>query len=207
MLRTRVVLAGGFAVLIAALLATLSGSPSVVARSNSVATTEGFESVSEGLYKGCQRDETLPRGTTAIRLSLDSVLGPRVALRVLSGKRVLTSGQRGSGWTAADVTVPVKPLAETVAGVKVCFEFTAKDESVVLAGERVGGASSGRAEGAVKVEYLVPGGHSWWSLAAAVAGNIGRGRAWSGGWVAPFLAAAMAAVAAIVGWLALRLAR
>ncbi len=197
----------GIALVVVALVATLSGSPNVIARSNSVETAEDFASISEGRYAGCQRNEVLPRGTTAIRLSLDSVLGPRVALRVLSGKRVLTSGEHASGWTAADVTVPVKPLAETVADVKVCFEFLARDESVELAGERAGGPSSGRAEGAMKIEYLVPGGRSWWSLASVVAGYLGRGRAWSGGWVAPFLAAAMAAVVALVAWLALRLAQ
>jgi len=191
-------------------VATLGQSPPVAARSNGVQTEVEFGSVSDGRFAACQAGEALPAGATAVRLSLDSVLGPRVTVRIRKDGRLLTSGQRQAGWTAADVTVPLTPLAHAAAGVQTCFSFLARDESVGLIGQRLGGAAAAAAPrdpGLLKVEFLRPGRGSWWSLASSVAGHLGFGHAWSGDWIVPFLLVAMAAVLALMSWLALRLAR
>lgn len=188
---------------------TLAQAPSVVAHANGVQTEVEFASVRSGRFVACQAGEVLPAGTTAARLSLDSVLGPTVTLRISKDGRLLTAGQRGAGWTAADVTVPLRPLAHTIEGTEICFGFRARDESVGLIGQRVREAASTAPHdpGLLEVEYLRPGRRSWWSLASEVAEHLGIGHAWSGGWIVPFLIATMAAVVALMSWLALRLAR
>jgi hypothetical protein len=205
--RTWAALAASLVVLTFAVGATLLRSPPTLAGSNGVQTALEFETVT-GRFEGCQGNEVLPRHTTAVRLSLDSVLGPRIQVKVLVGKRVVTSGYRDAGWTAADVTIPLRPLARAISGAKLCFRFHAIDEGVGLVGQRTSGpVRPGTVAGVVKVEYLRPGGDSWWSLASSVAGNMSFGHAWSGGWIVPFLAVAMGAVLGIVAWMALRLAR
>ena len=143
---TRIALGLSLALLIAALGLTLSQSPPTVASWNSVEAAVEFDSITSP-FSACQANEVLPQGTAAIRLSLDSVLGPRVKVRALSGGRVLTHGERGSGWTAADVTVPVQPVTKTATNVSICFAFLAKNESVGLTGQRLAsreGATSNR---------------------------------------------------------------
>lgn len=206
--RTRVALGLSLIALVAAIVAVLSLSPQTVARSNGIETAQELESVT-GHFNACQANETVPGGTTAIRLSLKAVLGPRIALRVLAGRRLVASGERAAGWTAADVTVPVGRVAQTVSQTKVCIRFLARDESVGLIGQQLtaGGHRSQAGLGLIKVEYLRPGDQTWWALVPTVARRLAFGHAWSGIWVVPFLGAAMAAVLALVAWLALRLAR
>jgi hypothetical protein len=206
-LRTRVALAAGLVLLALAVCVTLSRAPAVVAGTNSVEAAVEFATI-HGYFAGCQDNEVLPRHTTAVRLSLDSVLGPRIKLRLLAGKRLLTSGERGAGWTAADVTIPVKPVTDTARGVALCFAFRAHDESVGLTGERVSGSRpTSRALGLLKVEYLRPGEQSWWSLASSIVTHMAVGHAWPGTWLVPFLLAIMATVVGLVCWLALRISR
>jgi hypothetical protein len=207
--RTRVALALSLSLLALASTVgvTLSRSPVTVARSNLVDTLTQFQTVT-GPFAACQGDEALPAHVTAIRLSLDAVLGPQVELRALQGRRLLTEGRRGAGWTAADVTVPVRPLAASVRDVSICFAFRARYESVGLIGEPVPSARTTRNDtGLIKIEYLRPGERSWLARAASVADRMGFGHAWSGGWNAPALAVAMAAIVAAVSWSAIRLAR
>ncbi len=206
--RTWAALALGLTALVLAIGVTLSRSPPTVARSNLVDTPTQFQTVAERPFAACQGGETLPARVTAIRLSLDTVLGPAIKLRVLQGKRVLTTGERGAGWTAADVTVPVKPLATGAQGVSVCFSFVAKDESVNLTGEQVASARSTRnVAGLLKIEYLRPGDTTWWSRISTISDHMAFGHAWDGTWLAPALALAMAAIVAMVAWSAVRFVR
>jgi hypothetical protein len=205
--RTRVALVVSLVLLILAIGMTLSRSPAIVARSNRVQPAVQFETITAGRFSACQGNEVLPRHTIAIRISLDSVLGPRVGVRALKGKRLLTRGERGAGWTSADVTIPVRPVPVTTYGVSLCFEFFARDESVGLTGQRSTASQASRPGGFVKVEYLAPGNRSWWSLASSVARHMAFGHAWSGIWIVAVLASIMGTIVAVVSWLALRLAR
>src|SRR5450759_2226166 len=94
----------------------LSASAPTVLASNSVSASEVL-TVYGRSAGACQTGERLPRGTLAIRLSLGGFTGPRVTVAALSGTRVVTSGERGSGWAGQTVTVPVRAVARTVAPV------------------------------------------------------------------------------------------
>jgi hypothetical protein len=163
-----------------------------------------------GNAAACQTGEVLPRGVSAIRLWLEGEFGPPVLVRAYSGSRLLTEGRRGAGWTASGVTVPVTPLQRTVSGVKLCFAAQPNSERLQLYGVSTGareaavGAGGQPLTGRMTVEYLAPGGGSWWSRALSVARHMGIGRAVSGSWLALLVAALMAAVLVLATRLAWR---
>lgn len=208
-MRVGVTLALGLALLTAAIAATLSGSPVVVLRSSSIQPAEVLAETN-GQAGACQAGETLPAGTSAVRLSLQSVLGPRVSLTALSGSRLLTRGVAGSGWTGGDVTVPVRRLARGVPRMRICFRLGPTEEAVSIVGTRTGRAvaaasGEGRAlPGRMRIEYLRAAHKSWWSMADVVARRMGLGRAPAGGWIAIPLFMLMAGVVASASWLAFR---
>jgi hypothetical protein len=190
----RVALAGSLALMALALALTLSSAPAVVAPPAVVpthpVTIYPKLAVTQHGSSICQGDETLPRGTTAMRFSLKALIGPRIAVKALAGARVVTSGERAPGWTSDTVTVPVKRVARAVAHTKVCLAFALSDETVDMAGERTSPARAAIAGGGqalpgrMNIEYLRPGNRSWWSLALSTARHLGLGRAWAGTWIA-----------------------
>ena len=176
---------------------TLTRSPPRVVRAS--ARGEDVVVVSAGDTAVCQGGEVLPGGVSAIRLWLEAEFGPPLRVRVYTGSRVLTEGRRGAGWTASGVTVPVAPLKRTVSGVKLCFTAQPNTERLQLYGVNTGtrevavGSKGQPLAGHMTVEYLAPGGGSWWSRALSVARHMGIGRAVSGTWLALLVAALMAA--------------
>lgn len=164
----------------------LSQSPSTVAGTNT--TTRQFLTATKNELSACQAGETLPRGTSAIRLHTEAFLGPRVTVQVREGARAIASGERASGWTAGVVTVPVKPLATTRVNVALCYAVHLNGHEMgVFVGEPTTGASAaqtykGSLPGRIQVEYLRPSGSSWWSLIGTVARHMALGRAWPGEW-------------------------
>jgi predicted membrane protein DUF2142 len=182
-------LAAGLVLLAAGVALTLSGAPSVVAGTNGAGLEVRFGRT-EGPGRVCQPDETLPRETSAIRLSLEAAIGPRVTLEAFAGGRLITSGRRGAGWTGGSVTVPVRPLPYRVAHVELCVAIARSRVHVATVGARARPASAMRSsEGAVltgrlRSEYLRAGRASWWSLALGVARRMGLGRTLSGTWIA-----------------------
>jgi hypothetical protein len=197
MTRVYAALVGALLLLALALSLVLSGSPPTVAGTDSVAARTVLGYVKGG-SSGCQYGGTLPRGTSAVRLSFGSNVGPHVAVKILSGSRVVTQGARGAGWGIAEsVTVPLKPLAQTIPNVTVCAALGPVVEPVEVKGEEVKTVLNGRAArvGRSRVEYLRGGQDSWWSLASQVARRMGLGRAASGTWVVFLVLALMAAVA------------
>jgi hypothetical protein len=204
----KIALAAGLALIVAAIVVTLSLSPLSVASMNS-ALNEKLASTQQA-SGACQSNEVLPRGTSAIRIALSAFLGPHVTVKALSGKRVVTDGARGSGWTGGVVTVPVKSVPRTIPHVRICFALAlAGDETVSMYGEPSAPALAARSgEGAplpgrVRIEYLRPG-PSWLSLSSSVARHMGLGHAGSGTWIAFFVAVLMIAVVALSSGLILR---
>jgi hypothetical protein len=203
-----IVLAAGL-VLIAGLVGvTLARSPPTLAGTNRV-PAESSIGVVERDVGVCQGDETLPAGTSAIRLSLVSIVGPRVAVRVLSGGRVVTRGGTGAGWTSSEVTVPVAPVARAVAPATVCVRLSDLNGEVEFKGARTSApvAVSERGEhlhGRLRVEYVRAGHSSWTTLISTVARHISLGRAWSGMWVVFFLLALALSMVALMSWGILR---
>jgi 4-amino-4-deoxy-L-arabinose transferase-like glycosyltransferase len=208
----RVALAIGLALTIIALVLVLSGAPVAVAPRDTGLVEAELASTRHGSGL-CQSGETVPVGTVAIRLSLKALIGPRVEVHVFAGGSVLTSGERGGGWTAATVTVPVRRVAHTAAHAKVCVAFAVEDETVVMAGtptprSRAAVAGGGQVlPGRLNIEYLLPGHKSWWSLAFSIARHMGLGRAWAGTWVVLFVLGMMVVVLALTGWRVLGLMR
>ena len=130
MIRIRLKLTLGVCLLLgaAAILVTLSRSPVAVIRVNTAAVAS-IGTITQPT-SACQSGELLPRGTSAIRLRVFALLGPRVALEELQAGHVIARGERSSGWTGGAVTVPVEPLATARAGAELCFTiFLDGDES------------------------------------------------------------------------------
>lgn len=204
----RAALGAGLALFALALALVLSGSPARVAHTNAL-TPQEVVGYLHARASACQGEETLPRGTSALRLGLDAAIGPSLAVTVFSRGRVLTRGTRASAWTGADVTVPVARVPQTVRSATICIAFGPTRETLHVFGERSPAAAAVRSSegtllGRMVVEDLAPGRRSWWSLALPVARRLGLGRAPSGTWVALLAAALMAAAAALASRLCLR---
>jgi hypothetical protein len=206
-MRIKGALAGGLVLIAIAVVVTLAHAPLTVARSG-VATENTLVSTGRPA-SACQPGETLPRDTTAVRISLAAALGPRVAVRVLSGSRVVAHGATPAGWSNASVTVPVQPLPRTLTPVTVCFAMTLMNGKVAMRGSstsraRAATSVEGPLPGRMGIEYLRPGGSSWWSQATAIARRLGLGRAASGTWNALLVLALAASLVTVSSWLVVK---
>ncbi len=204
----RAALVAGVALIAVAFVWTLSRTPYVVARSNSAFTHKTI-AVTTTPAGACQGRETMPRGTTAIRLGLTAVVGAHVAVSVRSGSRLLAAGTRGAGWEGGSVTVPVRPVARATLPVTVCFSLSAMNGPVEMLGLRTHrspavGQEGKRLPGRLHIEYVRAGHESWWAMAAATARRLGLGRAASGSWNAVLVAVLAAALIALSSWLVVR---
>jgi Predicted membrane protein (DUF2142) len=209
----KVALAVGLSSLASALGVVLAQSPLSTLASND-ATIDAPLISGKADVSFCQAGERPPRGTVAVRLALASSLGPRIALELRDGERLVASGARPSGWVGQTVTVPLRSATRALAPVTLCVTIPPLGEDVGLFGRAtaaglaarsIGPITTGAAlPGRVGVEYLGPGRSSWLELASSVAANMSRGRAWSGIWVVFLVVASMLIVAALTAWLALR---
>ncbi len=126
----------------------------------------------------CQPEETIPQGTTVIRVSLLALLGPKLKLTATAGGRPVTSGELGYGWTGAVVAIPVRRVARTYAHATVCVAMAKRQQLVNLRGANTKFApavSEGTQvlPGRMRFEYLRPDRSSWLSLALPTARRIG----------------------------------
>jgi hypothetical protein len=206
-MRIKVALAVGLALIAVAFVAVLVHAPLTVARKG-VAAEHTLVSTAKPAA-ACQGGETLPRDTTALRVSLTSALGPRVAVKVLSGSRVIARGATQPGWSDASVTVPVQPLSRTVAPIKVCFALAFMNGGVAMRGSPTSPALAARSTegplpGRMSIEYLRPGSGSWWSHATVVAQRLGLGHAASGTWNALLVIALAASFVTLSSWLVVK---
>jgi hypothetical protein len=202
----KITLAAALAFVAAALVLTLAHSPLEVVRGNS-ATAGGLVRSSDP-SQVCQNNEALPAGTTAIRLALFSVLGPKVSVQVLSGSRVLTEGAYPPGWSAGSVTVPVAPLARAVAPAEVCFSVASVNAAVTVRGWSAPGAVAaftreGPLSGRMGIEYLRPG-RPWFSSVGSMVRRLGYGHALGGLWDVALAVALALALLALSSWLVLK---
>lgn len=195
----RVTLVVGLGITAVAVAVVMAHAPMTVLAANPTLQNEQLAATD---YKAaaCQAGESLPRGTTAIRLSLGAFTGPAVEVKAISAARVVVSGERGSGWAGQTVTVPVTAASRTSSHVKICFAIpVVGDEKVTVFGGRTAPSLAARTgsgaalAGRLRIEYLREGSSSWLSLLPAVARHMGLGRAWSGIWIAPLVAMLMLA--------------
>jgi hypothetical protein len=200
----------GLALLAVAVGLTLARSPMTVVRaSGAFVDTQTPIAATESGADYCQAREILPRGTSAIRVSLFASIGPRVRVTVTSDRRTVASGEQASAWTGGVVTVPVRPLARPVAPVTVCASFRLRDGGVTVLGERTSAAIAARSAGGplagrMRIEYLRSGSRTWASLIGSIVRHMALGRATTGAWIV-FVALALAlAVAVLASSLILR---
>jgi hypothetical protein len=210
----RVVLAAGLAALAIAMAVVLSTAPPAVTRSAAHLPSTVVFGRSRTQSRICQAGEVLPRGTTAIRVWLEAVIGPHVEAQALSAGRVIARGARGAGWTSGSVTIPIAPVPSAPARVSVCVNVAKAREPVGVQGvhtatriaatdrqgpatARVSARRAGPLPGRIVIEYLQPGHASWWSLVRSVARRMGLGHAGSGPAIALLAFALMLAAAGL----------
>ena len=178
MREVRIALVAGLTLLAIAIGVVLARSPMSVARTNGTPKEEERIAYTTHGTTYCQAGELLPAGTSAIRLWMLAYDGPRMHVAVYAGGRAITSGQRGSGWTSREVTVPLRPLSRAVSGATVCATFPLHDESLTVFGEATAHTIAAR-EGAralpgrMWIEYLRPGTRSWASLVPSILSHMG----------------------------------
>ncbi len=192
-----------------AVVLTLAGAPLSVAGTNGIPDAGEFARAHRAT-SACQGGETVPAGTTAIRLTLAAEIGPEVIVTAKSGGHTITRGVRGAGWTGAAVTAHVRRVSHTASNARICFALAHPLEPIELFGQHASGANvligprRERLPGRLGVEYLQPGHASWLSLLPSVTQRMGLGHAWGGSWIVLALAGAMAGAAALMAWLLLR---
>jgi Predicted membrane protein (DUF2142) len=169
----------------------------------------------------CEDNETLPAGTTAVRISMWAFVGARVRVVAYDGTRVLTEGSHGPDWTSTSVTVPVRAVRRTTSRARLCLAIGPNSEPILILGDNAQPAEAAvnlpanapaprsasaeeKLSGRMHVEYLGAGTGSWWSRIGSVAQHVGLGRAYSGTWIAALIAALMIAVGALALRLTLR---
>jgi len=208
MLGPRVALAVGLALMAVALGAVLSRSPLTVAGTNSITARPDDVLGGTGADTCQQQGGALPRGTSALRISVSANLGPGVIVEVLSGSTVLARGERGSGWGVQEtVTVPVNTVPRAISNPRICVTLGPTVEAVEFNGAVTSAVTAGGQAGKyvrLRFEYLRPGHASWWSLASSVARRMGFGHAPSGTWVVFLLIALMITIATLASRLVLR---
>jgi hypothetical protein len=187
----------GLAAIAVALAVVLTRSPVEVLSTNSIAPTT-IVAVSKSSASTCQGGETVPRGTSAVRVWVTGNTKPRVRVELLSGLQPIASGTEQSGWLGKVVTVSIEPIAHTIREATLCLSIARAVEPINLYGSGVRNPAPGEARGKVRVEYLRSGPSSWWSLLGSVSRTFGLARAPEGSYVflIPLLAMALAALLA-----------
>ncbi len=205
-MHARLTLLAGLVLIVLGVGSILSRAPARTARSNYIIARE--PSVIRPHGRVCQAAETLPRDTSAIRVALKSLVGPRVTIEAMAHGRVLARGTRAAGWSGRAVSIPLSRRDAAAAVVTICLTLppsgTAELAGVHTAAARAARMGGAPALGRFRIEYLTPGHSSWWSLATAVARRMGLGHFWPGSWIAPFLLALMLATASLGTWLLTR---
>jgi hypothetical protein len=204
----KIALGGGLALLAIAILAVLSHSPLTVAGANGINAPHFRNGGVAGGSSSCQPGGTVPRGTSAIRISLGANVNPTVSVQVLSGSRVITHGERAAGGGLnASATVPVTPVTSTVSNTRLCIKLGPSAEVVGIRAVTPHEASEGiynLQDIELGAEYLRPGSSTWWSRIPAIAKRFGLGRAAGGTWIGFLVIAIMLGVAALASRLTLR---
>jgi hypothetical protein len=203
MSRVRFALAAGLGLTAVAVAIVLAQRPTAIAATNSIPASQTLAVAANKSARACQSNERIPSGIVAIRLSIGAFTGPQVTVTVLSGGRVVASGERESGWDGQNVTVPVERTSRPLFPATVCFATSQIDEEVTMYGHKTAAsvaARSGRGEplaGRLAIQYMGVGRSSWLALASSVTKQMGLGRAWSGTWIAFLVLLLMLTVGAL----------
>jgi len=168
---------------------------------------------SVGRIDVCQDDELIPAGTGAVRVWLRTTgqPGPALALVASDGRTTIGRGTLAAGWSGKTATIPLRPATREQRSARICVTIGAS-ATVTLAGESSDGAAArtpataagGQLPGRLRIEYLTPAQHSWWSRLGTITKRMGFGRAPAGGGIAFAAALLMLAAASLGVWQLLR---
>jgi hypothetical protein len=205
--RIRIAVGIGLALVAVAVGVALARSPLVLAGTDGtpLPTEIGATSVPTTI---CQPEETVPAQTTVIRVSLLSLLGPRIKLVATSGGQVVTEGVVAYGWTGALVSIPVRRVVGTHFHTKICLTLARRQQLVNLRGVNTKTAPATTEgnqvlPGRMRFEYLQADARSWLSLALPTARRIGLTVGGGAGIVAvPLLM--LLSIAGLTSWLLVR---
>jgi hypothetical protein len=196
-------LAAGLLALTVALIVVLTRPPLTLVGNNSVPANLAVNFL-RSATTSCENGGTVPQGTGAVRVSLSANTGPKVVLKIFSGRTLVSEGQHAAGWGIDEtVTVPVRRVTHTISNAHICTSVEALPEPLQLNGLRVK-TPSGAISILLRMEYLTPGGHSWLSQAASIVEAFGLGHAPSGTWVAYLVIAMMLVVTVLASRLVFR---
>jgi hypothetical protein len=206
--RIKAALGVGLLLIALAAVVALSHAPLVVAKDNAPLTHTELVRTTEPA-EACQSHEALPSGTSAVRLGLTTTLGPQVTVRVLSAGRLITRGTHPPGWEGASVTVPVRPLRQSLSSARICVALSLLNGPVAMLGWHTPRSSAAIGNGKplpgrMHLEYLHTGQQTWWSMATSVARHLDLGRPASGAWNALLVMALAAVLIVLSSWLLLR---
>jgi len=200
------IVAIGCVLLVVGVAATLTRAVPVRTGTNAVLPVEALGGT-VGRIEVCQDDELIPAGTGAVRVWARTTgrPGPALALVATDGRATIGRGTRAAGWSGKTATIPLRPVNHAERSARICVTVGASS-SVTLAGESSDGpnaetpatAAGAELRGRLRIEYLTPVHHSWWSQLGTIARRMGFGRAPAGGGIA-FAAALLVLAAASLG--------
>ena len=175
----------GLALIAIAIIVILTRSPITVIGTNSISSKNFIVLEEKGKLSNCQPAGTIPRGTSGLRIGIEGLyFSPAVTLKVLTGSSVIREGKHTAGGVSAPtVTVPISSLPHAVHGARICATVGPAQQPTRFYGSPNGLSApiSDQLQGAsLRVEYLRPGGKSWWSFVPSIAHDMGLGRAPSG---------------------------
>lgn len=203
-MRIKIVLAGGLALVAVAALVTLLRAPMTVASTNGVQPSSTLVSAQSDA-EACQAHETIPAGTTAVRLQIVATTGPRVAVEIRHAGHTLTRGAQSAAWFGGAVTVPIDTLDNAVANATTCFQLRDLSGIVQALGTPTRAGVAARANGKplpgrVSITYLRSGRRSWLSLADGVVWHMELGHAIGGSLIVVIIAVLAATAIAFGAW-------
>ena len=208
--------AGGLLGLLVLIVAILSLQQRQIASTDRVPNS-AFVTVVDPASRLCQKNEVLPAGANALRMTIGTYGKPGPALRLViaappagapNARAVMVSSSRiAAGWRQGVVTMAIPRVTETRGGADVCITDAGR-VPVAVAGvtppasygyaDKLDGQQLGSE---VRIDYMLPGRPSWFSMLTTLAYRMTLGKGtyvgWMG-WIGPLLAM-LAAVALIVG--------
>jgi hypothetical protein len=206
--RARLSIAIGCVLLVVGVAATLTRAVPVRTGTNETLPIEALGGT-VGRIDVCQDDELIPAGTGAVRVWLRTTgqPGPALALVATDGRTTIGRGTLAAGWSGKTATIPLRPAAGEQRSARICVTIGASS-SVTLAGESSNGPNAGtpataagaQLRGRLRIEYLTPVHHSWWSQLGTIARRMGFGRVPSGGGIAFAAVLLMLAAASLGLW-------